>query len=89
MRRNFQINGQTAYSTLMKAKKATVLLLSELPDHVVRTMSLTPVHSLEEALARAYQILGDNPTTYVIAMGGRIMIGPWLISMEHGAGSEC
>jgi hypothetical protein len=52
------------------------LLLSELPDSVVRTMSLTPVHSMEEALTRAYQILGDNPTTYVIPYGGAVL--PWL-----------
>ena len=46
----------------MKAKQATVLLLSELPDAVVRTMSLIPVHSLEEALDKAYRIVGENPT---------------------------
>jgi nickel-dependent lactate racemase len=76
LRKKFQINGQTAHATLMKAKKATVLLLSELPDSVVRTMSLTPVHSIEEALARAYRILGDNPTTYVIPYGGAVL--PWV-----------
>jgi nickel-dependent lactate racemase len=76
LRKNFQINGQTAYATLVKAKKATVLLLSELPDGVVRTMSLTPVHSLEEALSTAYQIVGDSPTTYVIPYGGAVL--PWL-----------
>jgi len=76
LRKNFQINGQTAYATLMKAKKATVLLLSELPDSVVRTMSLTPAHSIEEALVRAYRILGDNPTTYVIPYGGAVL--PWV-----------
>ncbi|HPD60520.1 MAG TPA: nickel-dependent lactate racemase [Thermodesulfobacteriota bacterium] len=76
LRKNFQINGQTAYATLMKAKKATVLLLSELPDSVVQMMSLTPVHSMEEALVRAYQILGDNPTTYVIPYGSTVL--PWV-----------
>ena len=76
LRKNFQINGQTAYSTFLKAKKAKVFLLSELPDSVVQTMSLTPVHSIEEALARAYQILGDKPTTYVIPYGGAVL--PWL-----------
>jgi lactate racemase len=76
LRKNFQINGQTAYATLMKAKKATVLLLSELPDSVVRTMALIPVHSMEEAFTRAYQILGDNPTTYVLPYGGAVL--PWV-----------
>ena len=76
LRKNFQVNGQTAYSTFMKAKKATVFFLSELPDPVVRMMSLTPVHSLEDGLAQAYQILGDNPTTYVIPYGGAVL--PWV-----------
>lgn len=76
LRKNFQINGQTAYATLMKAKKATVLLLSELPDSVVRTMSLTPVHSVEEALTKTYQLLGECPSTYVIPYGSIVL--PWI-----------
>lgn len=76
LKQKFQINGQTAYATLLKAKKATVLLLSELPDSVVRSMSLTPVHSMEEALARAYRILGESPTAYVIPYGGAVL--PWV-----------
>lgn len=69
LRKNFQINGQTAYATLLKAKRAQVFLLSELPDSVVRTMSLRPVHSIAEALSKAYQLLGENPSTYVIPYG--------------------
>ena len=76
LRKKFQINGQTAYATLLKAKKATVLLLSELPDSVVRRMCLTPVHSMEEALSSAYRIVRGNPTTYVIPYGGAVL--PWV-----------
>ena len=69
LRKNFQINGQTAYATLLKARQAHILLMSELPDHVVRTMSMTPVHSMDAALRKAYEILGTNPSTYVIPYG--------------------
>ena len=60
----------------MKAKKATGLLLSEPPDSVVRTMSLTPVHSVEEALTKTYQLLGECPSTYVIPYGSIVL--PWV-----------
>jgi len=38
LRDNFQINGQTAYATLLKAHQATIVLISELPDDQVRAM---------------------------------------------------
>jgi len=75
LRSSFQINGQTAYSTLLKAKVGKIFLLSELPDEVVRTMGLTPVHSISEALTQAYRILGDKPNTYLIPYGGAVL--PW------------
>ncbi len=67
--KDFQVNGQTAYATLLKAQKAHILLVSELPDDVVRAMRMTPVHSMDEALKKAYEILGANPSTYVIPYG--------------------
>ena len=76
LRNNFQINGQTAYATLLKAKRANIFLLSELPDSIVRSMSMTPVHSIEEALSKAYQLLGENPSTYVIPNGSVTL--PWI-----------
>jgi nickel-dependent lactate racemase len=66
---DFQINGQTAYATLVKAQQAHILLLSELSDAVVQEMSMVPVHSMEEALSKAYGMLGTKPTTYVIPSG--------------------
>jgi len=76
LRRNFQINGQTAYATLLKAKKTTILLLSEFPDSTVQSMSMIPVHSAKEALSKAYQLLGNNPSTYVIPYGSVTL--PWI-----------
>ncbi|MFH0813603.1 MAG: nickel-dependent lactate racemase [Pseudomonadota bacterium] len=75
LRERFQINGQTVYATLLKAKKANVFLLSELPEPTVQAMSMTPVHSIEDALSRAYQVLGKTPSTYVIPHGSVVL--PW------------
>jgi len=76
LRKNFQINGQTAYATLLKTQSAKVFLLSDLPDSVADAMSMTPVHSMEEALPKAYHLLGDNPSTYVIPYGAAVL--PWV-----------
>lgn len=72
LRRHYQINGQTAYATLLNAQRAKIFLLSELPDFVVRKMSITPVHSLEEAFAQAQCLVGDNPLTYLIPHGSMV-----------------
>lgn len=40
-------------------QRATVLLLSEAPDELVRAMHMVPVHSVEEGLRRAREILGS------------------------------
>lgn len=81
LRNNFQINGQTAYATLFKAKSANIILLSELSDSIVHSMSITPVHSIEEALSKAYQLLGENPSTYVIPNGSVTL--PWIEEKAH------
>lgn len=76
LRAHFQINGQTAYSMLLKAKRATIFLLSELPDEAVRPMGMQPVHSLDEALFRASQVVGECPSTYLIPNGSLVL--PWI-----------
>ena len=73
LRRNYEINGQTAYSTLIKAKRAIVILVSSLPPPDVRQMSMFPARDLEEALSVARSFTGDNPTSYVIPEAGSIL----------------
>jgi nickel-dependent lactate racemase len=75
LRKHFQINGQTAYATLLKARKARILLLSELPDATVHALSMTPVRSIEEALSEACRLMGENPSLYVIPHGSLVL--PW------------
>ncbi len=40
--------------------KATVILVSEAPDEMIRAMHMVPAHSLEEALSKAEGDLGDR-----------------------------
>jgi nickel-dependent lactate racemase len=66
----YEINGQTAYSTLIKAKKAKIILISELPPDEIRQMSMIPAENIEDALSLVRTFLGDNPTTYIIPEAG-------------------
>ncbi len=50
--------------------KASVILISELPDEVAENFQLIPAHSMEEALAKAKEIIGrDSWDTVVIPDG--------------------
>jgi nickel-dependent lactate racemase len=52
---HYEVNGQTAWSLLVKAEKFRVHLVSKLADEDVRQMRLIPARSVDEALARIDQ----------------------------------
>ena len=70
LKAHYEINGQTAYSTLIKAKETKIILISALPPDEIRQMSMIPADDIEEALSLARKFLGDNPTTYIIPEAG-------------------
>ena len=62
LREGYEVNGQTAWSLLVKAEKYRVHLVSRLADEEVSRMGMTPARNLEEALAR----VGQNLEGYVM-----------------------
>ncbi len=62
LREGYEVNGQTAWSLLVKAEKYRVHLVSELADEEVRRMGMTPARNLDEALAR----VGQNAEGYLM-----------------------
>lgn len=44
-------------------QKATVVYVSEAPDELIRSMHMIPSHSLDEAMAKAEEILGSREAT--------------------------
>jgi nickel-dependent lactate racemase len=58
-------------------KRARVIFISEAPDDLVKTFHMIPAHSLEEALKRAEEILGD-PRASVTAIpdGVSVIVEP-------------
>jgi len=73
LRRNYEINGQTAYSLLAKAQRFRVILVSSLPPEEVATMGMLPAGTLEEALVMAEEMLPKEYTAYVIPEGGTVL----------------
>ena len=70
LRKSYEINGQTAYATFIKARKHQIILISRLKKDEVLAASMTPADTLEEALEKAYRTLGKrNPLTYVLPEG--------------------
>ena len=54
----------------MVLEKAEILLVSELDDKTVSGAHLTPAHSAEEALDKAYTKLGNDAKVLVMPYGG-------------------
>jgi lactate racemase len=73
LRRNYEINGQTAHSLLMKALKFRIILVSTLPDEEVATMGMIPAGSLAEAIGAAQGLLPAEYTVHVIPEGGTVL----------------
>ena len=73
LRKNFEVNGQTAYSTLAKAKDYKIILISSFPNEVVERMSMVPASGIDEALDIAFSFLGKNPSTYIIPQGAKTL----------------
>ncbi|MRR35228.1 nickel-dependent lactate racemase [bacterium] len=73
LRSHYEINGQTAYSLMQKARKFRIILVSDLPPEEVRTMGMTPARTLDEAMAQATELLPADYTAYVIPEGGTVL----------------
>ena len=73
LRTHYEINGQTAYSTLQKAQRFRVILVSGLPPEEVRTMGMTPTRTLDEAMSLATAMLPVDYAAYVIPEGGTVL----------------
>ncbi|HEX8775753.1 MAG TPA: nickel-dependent lactate racemase [Pyrinomonadaceae bacterium] len=65
----YEVNGQTAWSLLVKAESFRVYLVSALADEDVRRMRMIPARSLDEALTRA----GQGAPGYIMPRGSSLL----------------
>jgi lactate racemase len=73
LRANYQIYGQTAHATLVKARARRILLVSSLDPGDVGRMGLIPAASLGDAVSRARTLLGGLPSPLVIPDAGYVL----------------
>ena len=73
LRNRYEINGQTAWSTLCKARSWRVILVSEFNREQTEKMGMGKANNLDEALQMAYKQLPENPEIVVIPDGGTIL----------------
>jgi len=73
LRKRYEINGQSAHSTLSKARRYKVILVSEFTEEQTRTMGMRKAPDLHAALAMAQATLPPNPRSVVIPDGGTVL----------------
>jgi len=69
LRKEYEVNGQTAWSLLTKTEAFRVHLISALDEDVVRKMRMTPARSVEEVLLRK----DAGATAYVMPRGASVL----------------
>ena len=73
LRAGYEINGQTAFSTLQKAQRFSIILVSSFSDQQVDTMGMIPATSLDDALLKAKELLPMGWLAFVMPEGGCIL----------------
>jgi len=63
--RDYELNGHTALSFMQKRERVSIILLSELPEDVVRKLGVTPARDISDAVAKAEAIAGPDALVYV------------------------
>jgi nickel-dependent lactate racemase len=73
LRAHYEINGQTAYATLSKARTWRIILVSRFSSEQTARMGMEKAADLDQALQMAYERLPANPATVVIPEGGTVL----------------
>jgi nickel-dependent lactate racemase len=70
LRDSYAVNGQTAWALLTKTESFNVRLISQLDEREVRHMRMTPMRTIEDALA---DFSGKDVPGFVLPFGARLM----------------
>lgn len=73
LRAHYEINGQTAYATLAKARTWRVILVSGFSAVQTARMGMEKAADLDQALSMAYERLPATPEIVVIPDGGTVL----------------
>jgi nickel-dependent lactate racemase len=70
IKRHFELGGHKAAAISLLLKKADIILVSDLEPDFVSSIHLLPSKSVEEAMSKAMQKVGDNANIIVMPYGG-------------------
>jgi nickel-dependent lactate racemase len=73
LREQYEINGQTAYSTLQKAQRFKIILVSQFPEQQVVEMGMIPAQSLEGAINIAIGMMPSDWQAYLMPEAGSVL----------------
>ena len=73
LRAHYEINGQTAYSTRLKAECYRIILVSQFGAEETKGMGMEKAADLNEALQMAFAKLPPQPNIVVIPDGGTVL----------------
>ena len=73
LRENYEINGQTAYSTLQKAQRFRIILISDFPDRQVEEMGMVPARTLDGAMSMALGMMPPDWRVYLMPEAGTVL----------------
>lgn len=68
--RDFQLGGHKAAAIAMVLQRAKIVLVSDLPDDFVKSIFLTPAHSVQEAFDEAIKEYGPDASVISMPYGG-------------------
>ena len=71
---HFELGGHKAYAICRILEHAQILLLSALPDSEVRSMFMTPVASLEDALEKVRDQYGEQASLIIMPEASKIAV---------------
>ena len=80
IQREFRLGGHKAAAIAMVLENADIYLVSELEDDLVRSLFMTPYHSVQEAYEAAEAKCGPGATVLAMPYGGSTL--PWTGGLE-------
>ena len=67
---DFELGGHKAAAIALALKKASILMVSDLDDEVVRSIFVEPAENLERAVEKAFSLAGPRAGVIVMPAGG-------------------
>jgi nickel-dependent lactate racemase len=73
LREHYEINGQTAYSTLQKAQRFKIILVSQFPEQQVVEIGMIPARTLEGAMNLTIPMMPSDWRAYLMPEAGSVL----------------